>query len=648
MDKRVDSCKLYESEKNSVNLNTHTKPNVMRKHIVSLFCILLFPVLIFAQPKQYIDSLLNAMRSQEDTTKVLTISKIISYYGNQGIFDSADIYSSQMLKLSEKIGYQKGICVAYNTYGIPQMVNGQYQKALEYFFKSLSIAEKNNLDRDAMVANRNIAAVFILQDELKLAIPLLRKILAQVTLLKDSVRIFPVLTDIGFCYDGLGNKDSARYYYEAGIFLCNLMGTRQLPEAVAGSYYQARARVFEKTSQYYMDNGRHKEALGLLLSMWEEVKGSPDVYTQIAMLNSISQSYLKIGKMDSVLFFSTIMINLKEARDFPDGLKDAYSFRADALYSTGRYKEAYEDKVQAAIFKDSVYSTGKAKAIHELQTKYETGKKEDQIKTLNREKRSQRIILGGAIAAGLIILGLFLFAIRAKRLQKKLFQKEKEAQQAELEKKMFELQQTALRAQMNPHFIFNCLNSVQRYVITNDVTGVNMYVSTFASLIRQTLENSGKPMISLKEELQYLETYIKIEQMRSGEGFDYEIKVDDNIDTDDIYIPNMIIQPFVENSIKHGLKGGREARSKLRLAVSQEKELVFIVEDNGTGIKNNNDLHDIQENDHESMGSSITEKRIALYNNSHEEKIGLQVVDRSDGGIHETGTKIILRFPLCN
>lgn len=618
----------------------------MRRYIVSQLCILLFPVFITAQHNQYIDSLIAAMKRQTDTLKVLTINKIISYYGNQGVFDSADIYSSQMLKLSEKIGYQRGVCIAYNTYGIPQMVNGQYQKALEYFFKSLSIAEKNDLNIDAMVANRNIAAVFILQEEFKLALPKLRKVLDMAILLKDSIKIFPVLTDIGFCYDGMGAKDSARFYYEAGIFLCDMLGRRQLPVESAGNYYQARARVFEKTATYYMDNERYREALNLLLLIWEEIKESPDVYTKIATLNSLSSSYQRLEKMDSVLFFSNLLVNLNEAREYPDGLKDAYLFRADAFYRVGKYKEAYEDQAQAAIFKDSVYSKEKYKAIQELQVKYETVKKEDQIKALNQEKRSQRIILAGAIVTGLIAVGLLLLVVRASRLQKKLFIKEKETEKAELEKKMFELEQTALRAQMNPHFIFNCLNSVQRFVGKEERNEVNSYLTVFASLIRQTLENSGKTKISLKDELAYLETYIRVEQIRSRNNFDYEIHVDLGIDTEEVFIPNMIVQPFVENSIKHGLSPGEGQRGKLRLAVSNEHKLIFIVEDNGPGIKNYTAGAIQKEQAHMAMGSSITGKRIELYNSLHHDKISLAVVDKQVTTKDGAGTIVRLEFPL--
>lgn len=325
-------------------------------------------------------------------------------------------------------------------------------------------------------------------------------------------------------------------------------------------------------------------------------------------------------------------------------LADVYHIIADASDSLGEYQKAYNAMSLFKQFNDSVFKTSSLEAIHSVEAKYETAKKEEKIRTLSREKRSQRIIAGVAIAAGLIAMGLLVFAIRANRLQKKLFQKEKEAQRAEMERKMFELQQTALRAQMNPHFIFNSLNSVQRYVVNHDVKGVNHYLSTFASLVRQTLENSGKQQVSLKDELQYLETYIRLEQMRGNYQFDFDISVDEQIDQEEVYIPNMIIQPFVENSILHGMPVGQQ-KGKLQLRVAAGKKLQVIVEDNGPGYGGQGQSAGMEKT-HQSMGSAITAKRMEMYNNLHEEKISCAVVNKAAEGSGQTGTRVLLEFPL--
>jgi LytS/YehU family sensor histidine kinase len=253
-----------------------------------------------------------------------------------------------------------------------------------------------------------------------------------------------------------------------------------------------------------------------------------------------------------------------------------------------------------------------------------------------------------AITGFLIALGFLGFAIRSGRLRQKLLIKEKEIQKKELERKMTELEQTALRAQMNPHFIFNCLNSVQRFVIGNDAGGLNYYLSTFASLIRQTLENSGKQLIPLKDEIRYLETYIRMEQLRSNNRFDYTIDVNRDLDASGIYIPNMIIQPFIENSIQHGLLHVKDKKGHIRLDISQGSKLICMVEDNGAGIKATSLLKAGNDEGHTSMGGAITEKRIQVYNSLHAEKIELEVEDRSETDPATTGTRVTLKFPLSN
>jgi LytS/YehU family sensor histidine kinase len=265
---------------------------------------------------------------------------------------------------------------------------------------------------------------------------------------------------------------------------------------------------------------------------------------------------------------------------------------------------------------------------------------------LHEEKRGQRIIIGISIGALLIAMVLLIFVLRTNRLQKKLFVKEKEVQKNELEKRMFELEQTALRAQMNPHFIFNSLNSVQRFVINNDAEGVNQCLSTFANLIRQTLENSGKQLIPLKDEVRYLETYLRLEQMRGSGRFTYNINVNPDVDSEETYIPNMIIQPYLENSVIHGMAGKKGNEGIINLTISKNHKLTCVVEDNGIGISQSRAQKKAMADEYESMGTAITEKRIEMFNIMHKEKIELQVLDKSEQGDAESGTKIMIKFPL--
>lgn len=178
-----------------------------------------------------------------------------------------------------------------------------------------------------------------------------------------------------------------------------------------------------------------------------------------------------------------------------------------------------------------------------------------------------------------------------------------------------ELEQQQYRSQMNPHFIFNCLNSIQHYIVHNDVIAANKYLSEFASLMRKTLENNKLHAISLQQEIDYLNSYLMLEQMRFENKFTYEITCDKNINTVDTQILPMVIQPFAENAIVHGLcyleKDGK-------LSVSFEKQndyLVCKIDDNGIGRTASQSIKKESNRKHISQGMELIEKRLALVSN---------------------------------
>lgn len=239
-----------------------------------------------------------------------------------------------------------------------------------------------------------------------------------------------------------------------------------------------------------------------------------------------------------------------------------------------------------------------------------------------------------AILAGSVILFLR-YRIRKVRRQ--------EAEKSELSRKMTELEQMALRAQMNPHFIFNCLNSVQNYIIRKDSMGASIYLSRFAALIRKTLDNAGSLYIPLREELAYLESYIELEKLQSNHPFVYTIEVTPSINTSAAVFPNMILQPFVENAIKHGLPYvGSEGRLTIRFTLKDGDKILCTIEDNGPGIYSGGK----KITTHHSKGMEITRQRVATLNqlNDPEPPITLLIEDLKASG--SSGTRISITVPL--
>lgn len=253
----------------------------------------------------------------------------------------------------------------------------------------------------------------------------------------------------------------------------------------------------------------------------------------------------------------------------------------------------------------------------------------------------QWIWLWGIVAA-LVFLGFLLFYKRRIRQVEK-----REAEKTALRMQVANLEQTALRSQMNPHFIFNCLTSIQQLVVTGNKEEANEYLVKFARLIRKTLEYSGRSYISVEEEVNYLQEYIVLEQLRIPGKFEFSIQVDDAIDRNKMQIPNMMLQPIVENSIRHGIKHLEKAGALINIEIRKKGPyLSFEVTDNGIGRKasgrSGNDLFAGEK----SFGMDIVRKRLEAIEGN--EKNGAQLIVEdlygTDGAAAGTRVTIIMPY----
>jgi len=215
------------------------------------------------------------------------------------------------------------------------------------------------------------------------------------------------------------------------------------------------------------------------------------------------------------------------------------------------------------------------------------------------------------------------------------------------EQQLLDLEQKALRAQMNPHFIFNCLYSIQSFILDKDPEKANKYLSQFASLIRQTLENSLQSFILLDDEIKYLSTYLQLEQMRSESRFEYRIETEAGLSTAAISIPVMVLQPFVENAIRHGVQSvnGRVGLITIYFSVN-DQELVCRIEDNGIGRREAQLQRNASPAAYRSRGMQLTYERIDLINTNAVRKITVEIADKFNEYDEPNGTDVIVRFPI--
>ena len=245
----------------------------------------------------------------------------------------------------------------------------------------------------------------------------------------------------------------------------------------------------------------------------------------------------------------------------------------------------------------------------------------------------------GVLLGILSIIGL-LFQNRQKRIR------DKKQLNSEFEEKLIEVEMSALRAQMNPHFLFNSLNSIKYFAYHKDKEETGDYINKFALLVRAILNNSKTKTISLKQEIKTIKLYTEIEQIRFEKEFEFEFKIDDTLDQDEIQIPSMLIQPFIENAIWHGLMH-KEGKGKLTLGVfDQEDKILIEVLDNGIGRKRAQAIKENAMNTKsKSLGMEITSDRMSLIEKSLGIKAHFLVKDLQDQEGKSAGTRVQIIIP---
>ncbi len=248
------------------------------------------------------------------------------------------------------------------------------------------------------------------------------------------------------------------------------------------------------------------------------------------------------------------------------------------------------------------------------------------------------------LVTAFIMVALLIFVFYHYRIN---LVRKKEQQKSAIKSKLAELEQTALRSQMNPHFVFNCLTSIQQLIVENHNLEANEYLVKFARLIRRTLELSAQSYVSIYQETDYIKEYIELEKMRYPGLFDFNVLVAQDIDVKSTLIPNMMLQPVVENAIRHGVKSLSNRKGSIELSIyKRDNQVCCEVSDNGVGRRQITEPKEQPFSRHKSFGIDIVEKRIKILNDGSVSKAFIEIKDLFDEEGVASGTVVTLVFPI--
>jgi two-component system, sensor histidine kinase YesM len=390
--------------------------------------------------------------------------------------------------------------------------------------------------------------------------------------------------------------------------------------------------IKNKIAKVYVANNQFEEAISINEKLLAEAESKKDIDTQIAQLQELATIYFKKEepKKAEVLLQNAYQIANKngktsEVKKTLSKLITYYKANKNDKESIALYDDFFE-RFDALIKNDTSLLDAKTFEINE-------GK----IAQLEKEKLLKDELISKKNTFNYYLIGaLLLLSILIGFIAKALY---------EIKTKNKEIALQSLRREMNPHFIFNSLNSVNQFISQNKELEANKYLTNYSNLMRSTMENSNKDFVSLASEVEQLQKYLDLEHLRFQDKFDFVISVDEKLDAETTFIPNMIIQPHLENAIWHGLRY-LENKGLLQLKFTLENDQVIaIIDDNGIGLTKSSELKTHNQKVHESRGLTNTKERIGLLNDLYKKGISFEIKEKTSP---LTGTIVEIIVPLIH
>lgn len=558
-------------------------------------------------------------------------------YFNLADYRQASIYQQDALTFFENKRDSTRMSSAYNALGLTYQYLADYPHALECYLKTLAICENKNDSTGMAPAFSNLGILYKNMGKLDKALEFQSKALALYEKLGDKQGMANCLGNIGVVYDNQEDPAQSLIYYEKALDICRSIGYQW---GIASNLSNIGSACISQHNY-----SRALENMQQALPIWQHIgdrNNEGETRSEIARIymDAPQSTLAKHGiapRYRYALAKAMLQKSLSLARDIrsPARQQMAWQYLAELHEKEKDFGGALAAYKQAALFRDSILNTEKEKEITRKELQYEFQRKQAATRAFNEKQQAlaaaeisrQRIIRNAIIGGACLI-------ILAGSLTFIFYRKNREAQYRRHEA---EMEMTALRAQMNPHFIFNSLNSINDFVSKHDLENADLYLTRFASLMRIVLENSGRKEVSLSEDLRALEIYMQLECMRLKHGFTYHILVDDSIDTEMTMVPPLLLQPFVENSIWHGI-AGKEDKGNIIVSIQKEQGMIYCtIEDNGAGRHGGDSATPGLKK--RSLGMKITASRIAMLNKFEHGPAGLEITDLQEG------MKVAIRLP---
>lgn len=607
---------------------------------ITSFAIFIFSAISLHAQQSKIDSLNQLLsNTKADTAKICLLEILADSYRNEKKMDSSVLCYKKALEINKRLDYslEKQLWnIANIDYILYEM--GNYLESLEYVSRHLELGRKlNDLEQ---IGGSHLAFGHDYRElgEFRLSLDHYFKAYDFFKLYHRNRHEYEDNTYTILCisqvYLKMKQLDSAMQYARQAY---NLRITH--PD---GGYILLSERML---GHIYFEKGDDETALQFYRQYIPDFVKYRERNRDLGfVLNGMAKVFQKREQPDSAVFYSKKALANGQLYQDQDNIYNAANLLYN-LYKDSNEHEAFKYFKIATMAKDSMASVEKIRQIQILTFNEQI--REKQLRQAEAKEAARRKLL--FIIAGIIVfISSFLAWNRIRQLRTKykaiLDQKEAEKLKTKYQKELLELEAKALRAQMNPHFIFNCLNSIKSLIQEHEEEKSVSYLTTFSKLIRTLLNNADKKEITLHDEIETCKLYLQLEAMRFDAKFSYSVTVDENIDLKSIYVPALIVQPFIENAIWHGIVPCNSGGNISLDVVKRDGTIEIIIEDDGIGRKSSQQNKSASGLAHVSKGVNLTQSRLELNNLLQQRCAQLEIIDKEDETGIAKGTKATIKI----
>jgi tetratricopeptide (TPR) repeat protein len=593
-----------------------------------------------------------SLEMYEELKDTLAISRVVGNIGNtyleMGDYKKAIAYCEESSKLKLVLGDSVGLGINYDRIGRAHFSMGNYDAAQNFYIKGLQLVTRQQRYDLQVNAYSHLGEMYNALQNFEKGLEYAKLTLELAEKYGDMNSISRALLGVGNSYQYMAKYSKAIEHYEKQLEI-----QKELDETesqVLSLLSISKVHMLQQNYELALEYG-NKAKKFVDISNTDELRAY--FYNHLSEIHFQMETYVKaIEYALNSIEYST-KINAREEK------MNSLLVLATSYGKLDEHEEAYNYFERYSMLKDSLLTDSKQMSIVNSQTKYETEKKEKEIALLlNKDSKNKiriheqnlrlkskelelnrsRFMIFGVISAAILtlLIGVVILILFRWRQTKMSNQLRVEA---------LESKQKALTAQMNPHFIFNSLNSIENFIYQNEKRNLNKYLTKFATLMRLILNSSQEVVVPIDQEVQALDLYMELEALRFRDRFSYSISIDDNIDQYEMQIPSMLIQPFVENAIWHGIMH-KEGPGKVEVTMKLEGEKVkCTITDDGIGREKAMEIRDRTKPEHESQGLEITRKRLEVVNALTPKEAAFTLTDLEDDLGNATGTKVEFNIP---